>query len=668
MHYLYRALRQAFASYKWSILGSMLCSSLVGVLWGANIGAVYPFAEIVLRGQSLHEWVQTEIQQSQVDIDHLTRELTRLEAAAANNAAALEALEQLRRQTQDAQSRLDGSHGRLQRAQAMQPYIERYAPESPFGALQALVAFLIISTAIKALCLSASTVLATRASHRTGMDLQNQYFGHLLDVRLGHTANNSLGDSGARIGGDIGAVSGALNVLIGRTVREPFKMFSCLAGAAYINWRLLLVSLLICPLAAGLLTSLTRAVRRQFNLLLEVNGRMLGYFVQTMQGYFAIKAYGNEDYERERFRLRTREVYHHYLKIEIYQSAIRGNNEVLGIGVISVSLLVGGWLVLNQQMHLFGVRLADQPMTFGSIMAFYAFLIGCCDPIRKLGDVFGAVQAGLAGAERVYKALEQKPILVDPPDPVDITTVGRDITFENVSFRYHRDAAVLKGLNLHIAAGEHIALVGPNGCGKTTLMSLLLRFYDPDEGRVLLGGVDVRRFRQADLRRLFGLVMQQTVLFNESVHDNIRYGRLNAPEADILAAARQARVEDFVKSLSAGYHTACGDLGDQLSGGQRQRVAIARALLRNPECLILDEATSQLDMESERLIHQSLEECLPGRTAILIAHRPSTLAIVDRIVVMEEGQVEASGSHDHLLRESRTYRRLYEKEFSQKAA
>jgi ATP-binding cassette subfamily B protein/subfamily B ATP-binding cassette protein MsbA len=665
MLYLYRALRQAFASYRWSILGSILFSLLVGVLWGANIGAVYPFAEIVLRGQSLHDWVRTESQQCEADIAQFSQELVRLkDAQPADEAEQAQIAKQIFR----AEERLSGSQSRLGHVRSMQPYIERYAPESPFGALQALVLLLVVSTAIKSVCLAASSVLATRAAHRTGMDLQNEYFGNLLDVRLGQTANNSLGDSGARLGGDIGAVAGALNVLIGRTVREPFKMVACLAGAAYINWRLLLVSLLICPLAAGLLATLSRAVRQQYVLLLEVNGRMMGYFVQTMQGYFAIKAYGNEEYERGRFRLRSREVYRHHLKIELYQSVIRGNNEVLGIGVISISLLVGGWLVLNQKMHLFGIRLADQPMNFGSIMAFYAFLIGCCDPIRKLGDVFSSVQAGLAGAERVYRALERRPKIVDPPDPVDINSVGRDITFENVSFRYHPNAPVINGLNLHIAVGEHIALVGPNGCGKTTLMSLLLRFYDPDEGRILLGGVDLRKFRQADLRSKFGLVMQQAVLFNESVHDNIQYGKLNAPEAKVQAAARQARVEDFVSKLSQGYATMAGDQGDQLSGGQRQRVAVARALVRDPEFLVLDEATSQLDLESERLIHQSLEECLPGRTAILIAHRPGTLAIVDRIVVMHEGRVEASGAHEALLRESPTYRRLYEKEFARPTA
>jgi ATP-binding cassette subfamily B protein/subfamily B ATP-binding cassette protein MsbA len=288
-------------------------------------------------------------------------------------------------------------------------------------------------------------------------------------------------------------------------------------------------------------------------------------------------------------------------------------------------------------------------------------LAGMADPARRLSSEFSQIQQAAAAADRVYDVLDRQPTIVDPENPLPLPKPIRALRLENVNFHYHEDKPVLCDVNLEIRAGETLAFVGPNGCGKTTLLQLLPRFYDPSAGRLAIDGVDIRDVRLRDLRMRFGLVSQETLLFNDTVSENIAYGTPNATDEVIEAAARKAHAHSFIMDkLSNGYQSMVGPGGNRLSGGQRQRIALARAILRDPEILLLDEATSQIDVESEQLIHQVLEEFSRGRTTLMITHRMSMISLADRVVVMDQGQILDVGAHSELMGRCDLYRRIFQ--------
>ena len=301
-------------------------------------------------------------------------------------------------------------------------------------------------------------------------------------------------------------------------------------------------------------------------------------------------------------------------------------------------------------------------MDFGTVILFFTFLVGIADPLRKMSDVYNKIQAGIVAADRVFPLIDQTPAVLSPPKPKLIPAGQLDLQLENIQFAYEPDKPVLNGVSLEVAAGTSMAIVGHNGCGKSTLINLIPRFFDTGSGTVRIGGQDIRDVSLEQLRDKIGYVTQTTMLFNDTIASNIAYGidpsSPDASQASIEHAARRAHAHDFILELENGYESSIGEHGGKLSGGQRQRLSLARAILKDPEVLILDEATSQIDPESEILIHETLAEFIKGRTTVVITHRLSTLELVDRICVMKEGEVIDCGTHEQLLARCPAYRRL----------
>jgi len=385
---------------------------------------------------------------------------------------------------------------------------------------------------------------------------------------------------------------------------------------------------------------------------------------ETFRGIKVVKAFTNERQERKRFHVRSKAYYKRAMRIARYDSLSHPLTEIMGILVICMALLAGAWLVLKGQTHLLGIRMSDREMDRDLLLLFYASLAGAADPIRKFSEVFSRLQGAMAASDRIYQRLDRQPSVRNPLVPVACPRHHRDLAFEGVNFAYQPGQLVLEDIRLRIPFGETIAIVGPNGCGKSTLANLVPRFADPTAGAILLDGVPLTSLRLRELRGQIGVVTQETLLFDDTVFNNNRYGRPQASREEVIEAAQRAHAHRFIeRELPNGYETVAGTLGGRLSGGQRQRIALARAILRDPAILILDEATSQIDLESEQAIQQVLETFIRDRTTIIVTHRMAALSLADRIVAMQAGRIIDVGTHQEMLARCGLYRRLHQLQF-----
>lgn len=653
--------------YKWSLIASFVCSVMVAVLWSLNLGAVYPFVEVVLKSKSLHEWVVEQdetsahlIADKQAEIEALEVELEAIAADGADQATARLTRNKINSARYDIEIQEAQSTGRAKLA----PYIAKYAPQSPFWTLAGLMGLMFLATLARGLFLMGSMVAVARVGQRTMLDLQNDVFQNVLDMETSELGVKGTGDLVGRIRGETGSIAQALMTLYGKTVREPLKMIACISGAAWVNWRLLLFSMLICPIAGFLMVKLAQVTKRANKRAMEESARLLNRLYQALTYMRVVKAFTNEDSERNRFKVVARDVYKKSMRISVFGALSRINNEILGVTMITISVLAGGYLVLNSTCYLFGIRMCTAPMSFGSLMMFFGFMIGVADPLRKLADVYNKIQGGVVAADRVFPLIDRIPAVRTPSNPKPIPSGELEIQFDNVRFEYEPGNPILNGVTASVPAGTSLAIVGHNGCGKSTLINLIPRFFDIKESggnldsSIKIGGLDVRDVGLKQLRDKIGYVTQQTMLFNETIAENIAYGEDELNMAEVRSAAQKAHAHQFIMELEDGYETMIGEHGSRLSGGQRQRLSLARAILKDPEILILDEATSQIDPESEKLIRQTMAEFIKGRTTVVITHQLSTLNLVDRIMMMKDGQVVDCGTHEQLLSRSPEYRKL----------
>ena len=481
--------------------------------------------------------------------------------------------------------------------------------------------------------------------------LRDSLYVHIQDLPFSFFHEEKTGTLMSRITNDVNIIRTMVSTSVTGIMRDSLTIIGLTFVILYRDWKLALGALVILPIAFYPVVAFGRRVRKASIGSQESMGDLNSFLHETFTGQKIVKAFGMESYEKGRFFKKTENLFGYEMKAVIARSLPSPIMEFLaGVGVAFV-IAYGGYQVVTGRG------------TPGNLISFLMAVLLLYDPVKKLSRVNAIIQEGLAAADRVFDIIERKSDIIEASNPIDIASMPHQVTFRNVSFRYD-SGMVLKDINLDVKPGEIIAIVGMSGGGKTTLVNLIPRFYDVERGAILIDGFDIRKASIRSLRKQIAIVTQDPILFNDTARNNIAYGKPDASKEDILQAAKAAYAYDFIETFPKGFDTNIGELGNRLSGGERQRMCIARALLKDAPILILDEATSSLDAESELLVQKALENLMQGRTTFVIAHRLSTVSYADRIIVVVDGRIIEEGTHEQLLSCQGEYCKLYQMQFS----
>jgi len=505
---------------------------------------------------------------------------------------------------------------------------------------------------LRSLCDYLNSYYMAWVALRVLADIRCKLYAHILQQSLEFFNRERSGNLISRVANDTRVAQTALTSISSDLIKQPLTIISAFAVLIHLDWKFTLVSLFLFPVCMVPIVYYGKRVRRQGKLEEEKVGSMMSILQESFAGIRVIKAFAREEREAKHFAT---------LSKEQFRSGIRVRK-----AIEIVSPMVEAVAAIGVGLALFYVWYTH--LSAAKFLALLAGIFMLYDPVKKLSRIHLVMQQCFNATHNIFEILNRKPSIQDRPDAVEISGSTGEIQLENVTFRYRPGLpAALRGFDLHIEPGRYYALVGSSGAGKSTILSLLLRFYEPEAGVIKLDGRDINTIKQSSLREQIGMVSQETFLFHDSILDNIRYGRLNATKEEVIEAAKQAYAHDFIMLQPNGYETVIGDKGCLLSGGQQQRVSIARALLKNAPVLLLDEAMSALDSEAEREIQAALDRLSEGRTVIAIAHRLSTVLKADQIVVMDRGEIREMGTHRELLDTSTIYRKLYDLQFNVQA-
>lgn len=638
--------------YKWSITGAAFSSLMIALLFGASIATTLPFVKIIFTEDSntIELWVAQQIRTS-------AERAAEVEAGYLPNPGGQQSSgDEQPWETDPTWISATQSHAFYS---WLQSRVAGQVPTTPFGTLQLVIVWLLLASLLKGVFLVISVVLVAKVANRTVMDMRRIYFRRAMEMDSRRVEQIGTSVLMNHLSNSLQLVSAALMALYGRALREPMKMLTCLVGAAFISLPLLILSLILLPFGGLVVYSLSQRMKRAVNR--EIGGMSAVYqtLMETFNGLKTIRIFNREQTERVRFKRNSKTLYRISQRISLYDSLIRPATEMAGIASFSIAVLAGGYLVLNQQTHLLWIPISSEPLSAEQVVLFFVLLAGAADPARKMSEIVNVLVRGGQACSLLQTTFDQLPSVAAPEKPRIVVPHHESIRLKNVRFAYQSNTPVLKGINLEIPFGQTIAIVGSNGCGKSTLIYLLTRFYDPHHGQILIDGIDIREYDPRQLRQQFAWVTQDACLFQGTIRENIAYGKLNATEFEIHAAAKISGVTDFLSRVANGMDTQVGDMGRELSAGQRQRVALARAVLADPKILILDEATSQMDGYNEQLIHQRLKTFFANRTTIIVSHRRSSLELADRIVVMDAGAVIEDGTLAELQQHSSSFSDLF---------
>lgn len=525
---------------------------------------------------------------------------------------------------------------------------------APLAVLYLLLIVVPIALGLRAVFEFLQSYIMSDVGQKVVRDVRNLIYAKIQNLSLGYFTQKRSGELISRITNDVKLIENAVSYALTDLVYQSFQVISFMILTFLINWRLALISITVPPLVSIPIIVIGRVLRRLSKKSQEKMADINSLLVETFTGIRIVKAFCMEPKEISKFKAQSQGYYKITMK-SIKRTLLLGIfTELMGVAIALFIIFYGGRQVLEGRL------------SFGVFTLFMAALLSLIRPFKKLSQVNSIIQQAIAATKRVYEVLDTLPTVIERSSAREISGFNNNIVFEDVCFNYGNQQ-ILKGINLEVKRGQILAIVGLSGVGKSTLVDLIPRFYDPQRGRILIDGQDIKGVTLNSLRQQIGVVTQETILFNDTIRANITYGRPEASVKEIEEVAAQAGVLDFIKRLPEGYDTIIGDRGMKLSGGERQRIAIARALIKNPPILILDEATSQLDYESERIVQEALDRLMQGRTVFVIAHRLSTVRSAHMIVVLDKGAIVEQGNHQELLvNMDGLYKRLYQSQELQK--
>lgn len=484
-------------------------------------------------------------------------------------------------------------------------------------------------------------------------DIRLELYTHLHKLSLGYFTDEKKGILISRIINDVQIIRDSMIAVINSIFRDPPSIIIYTIVLFVFDWKLTILIFAMLPIIGFILAKIGNSLRRKSIRSQEKIANTTTILDETFGAMRIVKAFGMENYEIDKFRESERNYFDLLIDLVRRRGLASPITEIIGVFSIAIVLyFIGNQIITGQSS-----------MTPGAFFVYLGVFFQMMPSLKLQGQVFNQMQEGRAASERVFNVLDTNPEIIDAPDAIELNSFSKKIEFKNVNFKYPKSDLILNSINLEIEKGEILAIVGPSGAGKSSLVDLIPRFYDVESGSILIDDIDLRKIKMKSLRELMGIVTQETILFNDTIRNNIAYGIKNPPIEKIIEAAKAANAHNFISDLANGYNTLIGDRGIKLSGGERQRLSIARALLKNPPILILDEATSSLDTESEILVQQAIERLMEGRTSVVIAHRLSTVQNANKIIVLNEQRIVEQGNHQNLLKLNGLYSKLYNMQF-----
>jgi len=517
-------------------------------------------------------------------------------------------------------------------------YFAKSSLENKFGALQYVCGVIIVSFLVSNTFKYLSTRMVERLKMRTIRNLRNACFDKITSLHLGHFSTNRKGDIMGRIISDVGEVEGSVTSTLAVIFKEPVTLLFYFITLFILSAKLTLFTLVVIPLSGLIISMIVKKLKKDAKDASESFGRLISLIDETLSGIRVIKGFNAERFMNKKFTVENNHYTHLNRKMAMRRELASPFSEFSGVLVVSFILLYGGSLALSKDPNI-------TPSVLITYLAIYSQVLR---PAKALSTSFTSLNRGLAAGERVLGLIDTPNPILEKENAEVLKKFDSGIEFKNVHFSYG-NKKVLNHVNFKIEAGKMVALVGPSGGGKSTIADLIPRFYDPQEGQILIDGIDLKDCSPESLRSKMGIVTQESILFNDTIFNNIAFSKTDATEEEVIRAAKIANAHDFILGTEHGYQTIIGDRGVRLSGGQKQRLSIARAVLKNPPILILDEATSALDTESEKLVQEALNNLMKNRTTLVIAHRLSTIQSADEILVIQNGQIVERGSHSELL-------------------
>ena len=530
--------------------------------------------------------------------------------------------------------------------------IDKVLAEKDMQMLNVISVGIVVTFFIRGIFYYGQSYLVSFVGQRVIIDVRDVLFRKFQRLPLSYFDRHQTGEIMSYIANDVAALQNALVDRLIELVTESSIFIGSLVMMVMLDWKLSLLTLITVPLVGQAMKVFGRKLKSSGTVIQERLADITATMQESIAAIRVVKSFGREDYEIERFHRQNELNFRAEMKNNQLMSLLTPTVEFLAALAVTVIVWFGGYEVVN------GV------ITAGALVAFLTYAVNLANPVKRISRVYGAIQKAMAGADRVFAIMDLPETIVNRPGAKDLPPVRGEVVFDDVTFAYEEGNDALSQVSFSAAPGQMIAFVGPSGAGKSTIANLIPRFYEVSSGAIRIDGYDVRDVTMETLRGQIGIVPQETMLFSATVRENIRYGRLDATEEEILQAAKDANAHEFIMALPEGYETKIGERGLNLSGGQRQRIAIARAILKDPRILILDEATSALDTESEKVVQAALDRLMIGRTSFVIAHRLSTVFNADQIYVIEGGRIHEHGTHEALLAAGGLYSNLYHIQFS----